>query len=357
MADLPVEFAESQHPDVARAALFITAWLRAKRLAESGELGACPSVEALAAFASGVPGAERLTPVFSHIAVCRRCRMGVDALLRSTGRSPLRVFHLPSLRHSAPQSAEGLRGWLVRVLESTRRLDISVESLDLLFSSLAGGFRILSPPAIDRDERFSVEVSVPAERAPASLLAAIEDHEQRLELCAVPISDGKASILADVHCLNPPAGPVPPSLLDLSLLSVEEASGWWRGPRILGTLSRLVESEMDSVDVFDTLMAITGAAPEQWRASLRSEIAALPDPASGVAVVQSILQSLNQFAATWRASNGSEHHRVAECVSALADLSQSTYRPRRRPSETQPSTVRPTGRKRSREVPELGEEH
>lgn len=356
MAEFSDRFGELLGPDDDRAFQLIMAWLRAKRLQAGAESGDCPALEALAAFVGGSLEVGETAAVLSHLSGCRRCRVGVDMLLRRARSRPLWVFHLPSLRNNASGSAGELRAWLARVVKC-ERFDESGISLDILFPGEAFGFQLLSPPAIDRRGTFSVEISVPGAGAALSVLVALEDHEQRLELCSVPVADSKASVLADVHFLDPPAGPVPPRLLDLSLLPIEEARRWWSGPRMLGTLGRLVEPGMDPLDVFDAFAAMTCAAGEQWRVSLRSEIAALPDPAAGLAVVQSVLQSLNQFATTWRESNGVEHPRVAECVSALLDVTQSTHRPRRGRTDEQPdSTVRPPGRKKSRETSESGEE-
>lgn len=299
----------------------------------------CMAPGALAAFAAGGPAAAQSRQILAHLAACARCRALEDALRRQGEPRPALAFHLPTLRRAAQADRSrvasllaDVQAWLAGMLErGPAPLDPALEC-ELAATGLrpprAAWFALAAPVAVDRRGRLSVELSTAARVEQSAVVVAIQDSEYRLELCAVPVKGGQVRAIVDCEFLGLPEGALSATLIRLALIPAEEA-GRWGAPPMMGALRALAEWPLEAAEVFDGVSAILAAQGERWQRLLRAEVGALPDPAAGVAVIETVLQQLELYATAWQESNQTEHPAVGEYIAGLSEVGQGTQPPAR----------------------------
>lgn len=321
----------------------------------------CPAPELLVQFASGSPEATQADALLQHLSSCSRCRAREDALRHHGRPRPLLTWQLPALKQAGNQERgraarvrDDVRAWLEGILNRASTLKAETDLEVPAVSAPPAGtlalvdFRLEAPAAVDRQGRLVIELSALTPVEGAGLVVAIQDSEHRLELCALPLKENQVRAILDCAFLGLPAGAIPPRLLRLSLIPVEQARRWG-APRILEALGMLLEAPMDAAGFFDGVTAALGAHGDQWQESLRREVAGMPVPSEGVAVVQAVMDQVSLYSITWRESNGAGHPEEEELLEGLGEIAAATRRPGRgKPEPQADATVTPGRPQKSR---------
>jgi hypothetical protein len=114
----------------------------------------------------------------------------------------------------------------------------------------------------------------------------------------------------------------------------------------------LLESPMDAAGFFDGVTAALGAHGDLWQESLRREVAGMPVPSEGVAVVQAVMDQVSLYSIMWRESNRAGHPDEEEILAGLGEIALATRRPGKgKPDAQADATVVPGRSQKSRRRP------
>jgi hypothetical protein len=283
-----------------------------------------------------------------HLSSCTYCR-SQQAILEPR-LQPTRVFNLVDLRRIAAEREnkikpvlDDLRAWLMGLLNPVTTSFLPMR----ITASIAGGSQHLSGAAVftlenhvslDQEGRLRIKLSTAAAMAGFALKIALQDSERRLELCALTIKEGDLEAIVDCAFLQLPAGAVPPSLLQVTLVPAGEAQSLAR-PKLLPIFRRLLEMQSDLVEFWDQIQIILVSCGEGWKDLLRAEVTESESHADGLAVLQSVLQRVSRYVEVWRESNQSEPPNAQELLRGLSEIIQITQPRRKRSDERKPDVT------------------
>jgi hypothetical protein len=359
MGNLFESMDQIETPDDERAALVLEAWTKARREHPAAPSPACLSPTLLLAFSAGRVSTKRARDILLHLASCSLCRTQEMVLRKQRLLQPVRVIHLLSLRRAANQNAikakpivDDVRRWLTEIL--TRAPVPEPTSLMAAILDAAGQpagqaeFEMEAPATIDRHGRLRLALFAITPVSELHLTIAVQDSEQLLEFCIVPVKEGRAQAIVDCAFLQIPEGVIPPALLHLTLVLAEAAKGW-DYPRILPTLERL-RRVADPVEFWDAATALFVTHGDQWKEALRAEITQLESLSDGLVVVQSTIDQMNRYVEMWLQGNREVPSQAKEYLTSLSEIMEITQPPRKKPVKPQMETTiaQPRGKVRQR---------
>ncbi|MCI0486694.1 MAG: hypothetical protein L0229_08850 [Blastocatellia bacterium] len=326
-----------------RVAVILEAWIRAMQENPAAKAPACLPFAVLTAFFYGRISTEMSRQILLHLSSCKHCRAQESALRKRRTLHPSRMFNIHSLRRTVGQDTgkdisvlNELRLWLTEMLIPEALLDVSLAQKSLVpdIEAEAGRqlghveFELERPLIIDQQGRLRINLSTTARVNGFSLAIAIQDSERRLELCAVPIKEGKVAAIVDCSFLSLPKGALSPDLLQLNLVSAELREEWGR-PEILPTLEALVARQADPVEFWDVAVAVFADWQDRWEEFLCAEVARLKSPSSGLEVIRSAVEQISRYVEIWRESNQKEPPFAKDILSGLSEITTTTQ-PRRK---------------------------
>ena len=340
-------------PGTTEAAFLMESLVEALRGSRRMAGGACPAAVELGAFAGGRLAAPEARRVLDHLSECRDCADRCLALVRRFSRQPWRVFHLPQLRRAHAQNPartgpalDLLRAWLDGMLaaapEPVAAL-IATEDLETPSGNILD-VGVPAPPALDQQGRLRIDLSIPAADGVAIRIA-IEDEECRLELCQVPVRQGRVLAAVDCSLLGAAHGFVPVSRLRLTCAVPSER---WEPAGMLNGVRRFQQCAPDPADVWDYIRAVFAAQDTDWRVALQKEVTA--EGPGGAGPVEWLLEQLRLYALIWDDSNQARLPEIDAYLNGLAETLETTHRPRRRAAEAQDAST--VDRRRDRTAPQ-----